>query len=127
MEKPYIVEDMLKKLKDEVKAEFAEKEAKGLSDIGISDVLEEVVTRTLEAIDEEEELASNAAEFVSTCNHLNPISDNNLNASNSPLMTKSPTPTQPQSPKPSLEHTPSPKYDHNLYMGPVISFPQPNT
>lgn len=85
---------------------------------------EEVVAKTLETIEEEDQLASYAAETINTSNHLNSIVDNNLNSSNSPIMTKLPIPTPPQSPKPSLEHIPSPKHDQHLSMALVISSPQ---
>lgn len=100
MEKPYIVEALLKKVEDEVEAEDVEKKVEGPSDVGTFVVPEEVVAQTLETIEEEEQPASDVVEFVSTCNDLNSISDNILNSSNSPPMTKPSTLTPPQSPKP---------------------------
>lgn len=117
MEKPFIAEDLLKQ------EDVTEKEVGGPSNVGTFVVSEEVARHTLETIEEEDQHALDATEFISTSNHLDSILDNTLNSPNSTLMTKSPTITTPQSPKPSSEHTHSPKHDHNLYMGHVASSP----
>lgn len=65
------------------------------------------------------------ADTVNTCIHMNSSSNNSLTSSNSHLMTKSPIQTLPQSPKPLSEYTLSPQ--HDLYMGHVISSPQPTS
>lgn len=125
IEKPFINKALLKQVEAEVEAKVMKKETYGPSDVGIFVVSKEVVAHTLEANEEEVQHASDAAETVNTCIHLNFISDNNLNSSISPLMTKLPTPTPPQSPKPSLDHTPSLQHDQNLSMCHVTSSPQP--
>lgn len=102
-----------------------EKEVGGPFDVGTSVMSEEVVAQSLEANEREVLPTSDAAITDSTSIHLNSISDNNLNYSNSPIMTKSPTPTPMQSPKPSSKRTPSPQHDQNLSMTHITSFSQP--
>lgn len=101
MEKPFIAKFLHMQVQAQEVAEVGLEEAEDTSDVGTSLGPEEAAAQTLETIEEEEQPASNVAEFVSTCNHLNYISYNILNSSNSPLMTKALTPSTPQSPTPS--------------------------
>lgn len=100
MEKPSIAEVLLKQVKAEVVEKDMDKEVKGSSVVDTSDLEKEVVAQTYEANEEEIQPTSIVVNTVNTCIHLNSMSDNILNSSNSPIMTKSTTPTSPQSPKP---------------------------
>lgn len=68
-----------------------EKKDEGYFNVGTSVVSEEDAASTIKTIEEEDQPASDVVETVNTCNHLNSISDNNLNSPDSPIMTKSPT------------------------------------
>ena len=74
MEKPYIVEVLLKQVEVEVVTKIMEKEAKCPSNVGTLDIKEEVVVHTHEAYEEEVQPISYAKVTMKIGTHLNYIS-----------------------------------------------------
>lgn len=93
MDKPFIAEVLHKLVEIEVVEEAVEYE--GPSIVGTFDMAEEVDAHIHEATKEEVQPTSGVTDTVDTCIHLNFISYNFSNSSDSPFMTISPTSAPP--------------------------------